>query len=48
MLKQLKFMRKLKKKKNLVTDTKQLNEIKEIGKKMENAIGEYFYREKLK
>ena len=26
-------------------DIKTLNEIKEIGKKMENSISEYFYRE---
>ena len=38
---------KVKEKEKLSNDTKQLNEIKEIGKKMENAIGEYFYREKL-
>jgi predicted Zn-dependent protease len=38
---------KVKEKEKLSDDTKQLNEIKEIGKKMENAIGEYFYREKL-
>jgi predicted Zn-dependent protease len=38
---------KVKEKEKLSDDAKQLNEIKEIGKKMENAIGEYFYREKL-
>ena len=38
---------KVKEKEKLITDTKQINEIKEIGKKMENAIGEYFYKEKL-
>ena len=38
---------KVKEKEKLSDDTKQLNEIKEIGKKIENAIGEYFYREKL-
>jgi predicted Zn-dependent protease len=38
---------KVKKKEKLSDDAKQLNEIKKIGKKMENAIGEYFYREKL-
>jgi predicted Zn-dependent protease len=38
---------KVKEKEKLVTDTKQIDEIKEIGKKMENAIGEYFYKEKL-
>ena len=40
-------MKKLKKKKNLSKDIKKLNEIKEIGKKMENSISEYFYQEKL-
>ena len=34
---------KVKKKEKLIIDTR-LNEIKEIGKKMENAIGEYFYQ----
>ena len=38
---------KVKEKEKLITDTKQIIEIKEIGKKMENAIGEYFYKEKL-
>ena len=38
---------KIKEKENLSKDTEQLNEIREIGKKMENAIGEYFSREKL-
>ncbi|MGL3827698.1 M48 family metallopeptidase [Candidatus Pelagibacter communis] len=38
---------KVKEKEKLITDTKQIDEIKEIGKKMENAIGEYFYKEKL-
>ena len=38
---------KVKEKEKLSDDTKKLNEIKEIGKKMENAIGEYFYKEKL-
>ena len=33
---------KIKKKEKLSEDTKKLNEIKNIGKKMENAIGEYF------
>ncbi|MDC0393987.1 M48 family metallopeptidase [Candidatus Pelagibacter sp.] len=38
---------KVKEKEKLITNTKQIDEIKEIGKKMENAIGEYFYKEKL-
>ena len=38
---------KVKEKEKLSDDTKKLNEIKEIGKKMENAIGEYFYKENL-
>ena len=38
---------KVKEKEKLITDSKQIDEIKEIGKKMENAIGEYFYKEKL-
>ena len=38
---------KIKDKEKLSDDTKKLNEIKEIGKKMENAIGEYFYKEKI-
>jgi predicted Zn-dependent protease len=38
---------KVKEKEKLIKNTKQINEIKEIGKKMENAIGEYFYKEKL-
>jgi len=38
---------KVKEKEKLITDTKQIDEIKEIGKKMENSIGEYFYKEKL-
>jgi predicted Zn-dependent protease len=38
---------KIKEKEKLSDDTKKLNEIKEIGKKMEDAIGEYFYKEKL-
>ena len=37
---------KVKKKEKLITDSK-LDEIKEIGKKMENSIGEYFYRANL-
>ena len=37
----------VKKKEKLITDSK-LDEIKEIGKKMENSIGEYFYQAKLK
>ena len=38
---------KIKEKEKLSNDTKTLDKIKEIGKKMENAIGEYFYRKKL-
>jgi len=38
---------KIKEKEKLVTDSKSLNEIKEIGKKMEESIGEYFYQAKL-
>ena len=34
---------KVKKKEKLITDGRNLKEIKEIGKKMEYAIGEYFY-----
>ena len=37
---------KVKNKEKLITDSK-LNEIKEIGKKMENSISEYFYQAKL-
>ena len=35
---------KVKNKEKLITDSKELNLIKEIGKKMENSIGEYFYQ----
>ena len=35
---------KVKQKEKLSDDTKTLNEIKEIGKRMENSISEYFYR----
>ena len=35
---------KVKKKEKLSDDTKTLNNIKEIGKKIENAISEYFYK----
>ena len=38
---------KVKKKEKMSDDLKSLNEIKEIGKKMEYSIGEYFYRSKL-
>ncbi len=38
---------KIKEKEKLSKDIKTLNEIKEIGSKMQNAIGEYFYKEKL-
>ena len=36
---------KIKEKEKMSDDTKTLNEIKEIGKRMENSISEYFYRE---
>ena len=35
---------KIKEKEKMSDDTKTLNEIKEIGKRMENSISEYFYR----
>ena len=35
---------KIKEKERMSSDTKTLNEIKEIGKRMENSISEYFYR----
>tara|TARA_Y100000591_G_scaffold321387_1_gene336350 strand:+ start:30 stop:830 length:801 start_codon:yes stop_codon:yes gene_type:complete len=35
---------KIKEKEKMSSDIKQLNEIKEIGKRMENSISEYFYR----
>ncbi len=38
---------KIKEKEKLSKDIKKLNEIKEIGKKMENSISEYFYQTKL-
>jgi Zn-dependent protease with chaperone function len=38
---------KVKEKEKISTDTKTLNEIKEIGKRMENSISEYFYRKNL-
>jgi len=38
---------KIKKKETMSDDKKTLNEIKEIGKKMENSISEYFDREEL-
>ena len=37
----------IKEKEKLSKDTKQINEIKEIGKRMENSISEYFYQAKL-
>ena len=39
---------KVKEKEKMSDDTKTLNEIKEIGNKIENSISEYFYRENLK
>ncbi len=38
---------KIKEKEKLVKDTKSLNQIKEIGKKMENSISEYFFQSNL-
>ena len=38
---------KIKEKEKLSDDKNKLNEIKEIGRKMEDAIGEYFYKENL-
>jgi Zn-dependent protease with chaperone function len=38
---------KVKEKETLSNDTKKLNELIDIGKKMEISIGEYFYKEKL-
>ena len=38
---------KVKEKEKMSDDLKSLNEIKEIGKKMQYSIGEYFYRSKL-
>ena len=38
---------KIKEKEKLSDDTKTLNEIKDMGKKMEDAIGTYFYKENL-
>jgi predicted Zn-dependent protease len=38
---------KVKEKEKLSKDKKKLNEIKDIGKKMQNSIGEYFYKENL-
>ena len=37
----------VKEKEKLIKDSKSLNEIKEIGKKMENSISEYFYQSNL-
>ena len=38
---------KVKEREKMSDDTKSLNEIKEIGKRMENSISEYFYQAKL-
>jgi Zn-dependent protease with chaperone function len=38
---------KVKKKEKLINDSKDLTQIKEIGKKMENSIAEYFYQANL-
>ena len=42
-----KIFEKIKEKEKMSDDIKSLNEIKEIGKKMEYSIGEYFYKSKL-
>ncbi len=42
-----KIYEKVKEKEKISDDLKSLNEIKEIGKKMEDSISEYFYRKKL-
>ena len=42
-----KMYEKVKEKENMCDDIKSLNQIKEIGKKMEDSISEYFYRKKL-
>ena len=42
-----KIYEKVKEKEKLSSDKKKLNEIKEIGKKMEFAISEYFYKENI-
>ena len=39
---------KVKEKEKLISDGKTLNEIKEIGSKMEDSISEYFYKQNLK
>ena len=39
---------KIKEKEKLSKDIKTLNEIKQIGKRMENSISEYFYQSNLK
>jgi len=38
---------KIKKKEKLITDSKDLTNIKKIGEKIQSSIGEYFYQEKL-
>jgi len=38
---------KVKEKEKMSDDSKTLNDIKEIGKKMENSISEYFYQSKI-
>ena len=43
-----KIYEKIKSKEKMSKDLKTLNEIKEIGKRMENSISEYFYRENSK
>ena len=47
MPKQLKIYEQVKEKEKIITDSKTLTEIKDIGKKMEKSIGEYFYKANL-
>ena len=42
-----KIYEKIKEKENLSKDTKKLDEIREIGKKLENSIAKYFHNEKI-
>jgi len=42
-----KIYEKIKEKEKLIKDGNEINKIKEIGKKMENSIGEYFYQSNL-
>ena len=43
-----KIYEKVKEKEKLIKDTKSINEIKEIGKKMENAVSAFFEKEEKK